>query len=98
MALAIAGLPAVLIAALIIKEMDLIKVRWLVVGVVFIAATMMLQVRSQERVTPRNSRSSQRHELVEVRQLLNLRCQLSLNYAYIPLSFVTCATRLIATT
>jgi uncharacterized membrane protein YfcA len=43
MALAIAGLPAVLIAALIIKEMDLIKVRWLVVGVVFVAASMMLR-------------------------------------------------------
>lgn len=43
MALAIAGLPAVLIAALIIKEMELITVRWLVVGVVFIAATMMLR-------------------------------------------------------
>jgi uncharacterized membrane protein YfcA len=43
LALAIGGLPAVLIAALIIKEMDLIYVRWLVVGVVFIAATMMLR-------------------------------------------------------
>ena len=43
MALAIGGLPAVLIAALIVKEMDLIVVRWLVVGVVFIAATMMLR-------------------------------------------------------
>ena len=43
MALAIAGLPAVLIAALIIKEMELITVRWLVVAVVFVAATMMLR-------------------------------------------------------
>lgn len=43
MALAIGGLPAVLIAALIVKEMDLFVVRWLVVGVVFIAATMMLR-------------------------------------------------------
>jgi uncharacterized membrane protein YfcA len=43
MALAIGGLPAVLIAALIVKEMDLITVRWLVVGVVFIAATMLLR-------------------------------------------------------
>jgi hypothetical protein len=33
----------VLIAALIIKEMDIIYVRWLVVGVVLMAATMMLR-------------------------------------------------------
>jgi len=42
-ALAIGGLPAVLIAALLIKEMDVHTVRWLVVGVVLIAATMMLR-------------------------------------------------------
>jgi uncharacterized membrane protein YfcA len=43
MALAIGGLPAVLIAALIVKEMDIYYVRWLVVGVVIIAASMMLR-------------------------------------------------------
>jgi uncharacterized membrane protein YfcA len=41
--LAIGGVPAVLIAALIIKEMDITYVRWLVVGVVIIAATLMLR-------------------------------------------------------
>jgi uncharacterized membrane protein YfcA len=43
MALAVGGIPAVLIAALIIKEMDIIYVRWLVVGVVLMASTMMLR-------------------------------------------------------
>ena len=43
LALGIAGVPAVLIAALIIKEMDVTTVRWLVVGVVLIASTMMLR-------------------------------------------------------
>jgi uncharacterized membrane protein YfcA len=43
LALAIGGLPAVLIAALIVKEMDLRTVRWLVVVVVTIAAAMMLR-------------------------------------------------------
>jgi len=43
MALAVGGVPAVLIAALIIKEMPIEYVRWLVVGVVLIAATMMLR-------------------------------------------------------
>ncbi len=43
MALAIGGIPAVLIAALIIKDMPIQKVRWLVVGVVLIAAAMMLR-------------------------------------------------------
>jgi uncharacterized membrane protein YfcA len=43
LALAIGGVPAVLIAALIIKEMDITYVRWLVVGVVIIAATLMLR-------------------------------------------------------
>ena len=32
-----------LLAALIVKEMDIVYVRWLVVGVVLIAATMMLR-------------------------------------------------------
>jgi uncharacterized membrane protein YfcA len=43
MALAVGGVPAVLIAALIIKDMPIQYVRWLVVGVVLIAATMMLR-------------------------------------------------------
>ena len=43
LALAIGGLPAVLLAALIVKEMDVIYVRWLVIVVVLIAATMLLR-------------------------------------------------------
>jgi uncharacterized membrane protein YfcA len=43
LALGIGGLPAVLLAALIVKEMDVLYVRWLVVGVVLIAATMLLR-------------------------------------------------------
>jgi uncharacterized membrane protein YfcA len=43
LALGIGGVPAVLIAALIIKEMDITYVRWLVVGVVVIAASMLLR-------------------------------------------------------
>ncbi len=43
LALGIGGIPAVLIAALIVKELDITTVRWLVVGVVVIAATMMLR-------------------------------------------------------
>jgi uncharacterized membrane protein YfcA len=41
--LAIGGLPAVLIAALIVKDMRLDYVRWLVIGVVLIAAILMLR-------------------------------------------------------
>ena len=41
--LAIGGIPAVLIAALIVKNMDVTTMRWLVVVVVTIAATMMLR-------------------------------------------------------
>jgi uncharacterized membrane protein YfcA len=41
--LAIGGIPAVLIAAFIVKEMDVSTVRWLVVGVVLIASAMMLR-------------------------------------------------------
>lgn len=41
--LAIGGLPGVLIAAFIVKDLDLVYVRWLVIGVVLIAATMMLK-------------------------------------------------------
>jgi uncharacterized membrane protein YfcA len=42
-ALGLGGVPAVLIAALIIKDLDIRVVRWLVVGVVYIAAAMMLR-------------------------------------------------------
>ena len=41
--LALGGIPGVLIAAYIVKSMDVTTVRWLVVGVVLIAATMMLR-------------------------------------------------------
>jgi uncharacterized membrane protein YfcA len=41
--LALGGIPAVLIAAFIVRELDLNTVRWLVVLVVLIAATMMLR-------------------------------------------------------
>ena len=41
--LAIGGIPAVLIAALIVKSMDVTTMRWLVVVVVTIAAVMMLR-------------------------------------------------------
>jgi uncharacterized membrane protein YfcA len=41
--LAIGGIPAVLVAALIVKSMDVTTMRWLVVGVVLIAAAMMLR-------------------------------------------------------
>jgi len=43
LALAVGGVPGVLIAAFIIKDMDVQYVRWLVIGVVTIAATMMLR-------------------------------------------------------
>jgi uncharacterized membrane protein YfcA len=43
LALAIGGIPAVLIAALIIKNMDVKTMKWLVIVVVVIAATMMLR-------------------------------------------------------
>jgi uncharacterized membrane protein YfcA len=41
--LALGGIPAVLIAAFIVKSMDVTTVRWLVVGVVTIAAALMLR-------------------------------------------------------
>jgi uncharacterized membrane protein YfcA len=43
LALGIGGIPAVLIAALIVKSMDISTVRWLVVVVVLIAAALMLR-------------------------------------------------------
>jgi uncharacterized membrane protein YfcA len=47
LALGLAGIPAVLIAALIVKDMPITMVRWLVVGVVLIAAGMMLRSASK---------------------------------------------------
>jgi uncharacterized membrane protein YfcA len=41
--LALGGIPGVLIAAFVVREMDITTVRWLVVGVVVIAAAMMLR-------------------------------------------------------
>ena len=41
--LALGSIPAVLIAAYLVTEMPILYVRWLVVGVVIIAATMMLR-------------------------------------------------------
>jgi uncharacterized membrane protein YfcA len=43
LALALGGVPGVLIAAFVVKSLDVTQVRWLVVGVVTIAATMMLR-------------------------------------------------------
>jgi uncharacterized membrane protein YfcA len=49
LALALGGIPAVLIAALIVKSMDVKTMRWLVVVVVLIAATMMLRSAFTEK-------------------------------------------------
>jgi uncharacterized membrane protein YfcA len=49
LALALGGIPAVLIAALIVKSMDVKMMRWLVVGVVLIAASMMLKSAFTEK-------------------------------------------------
>lgn len=50
--LAIGGIPAVLIAALIVKSMPLTYVRWMVVIVVVYAALMMLRSAMTERSSP----------------------------------------------
>ncbi|GAC1653961.1 MAG: sulfite exporter TauE/SafE family protein [Vulcanimicrobiaceae bacterium] len=50
--LTLGGLPAVLIAAFIVKSLDLTTVRWLVVGVVLIAAVTMLRSAYLERSQP----------------------------------------------
>jgi uncharacterized membrane protein YfcA len=47
--LAIGGIPAVLIAGLIVKSLPLLWVRWLVVIVVVYTAVMMLRSAAQER-------------------------------------------------
>jgi uncharacterized membrane protein YfcA len=52
LALALGGIPAVLIAALIVKSMDVRTMKWLVVVVVLIAATMMLRSAFTETEEP----------------------------------------------
>jgi uncharacterized membrane protein YfcA len=47
--LSIAGLPAVLIAAYIVRELTLTQIRWLVILVVLYAAAMMLRSAMKER-------------------------------------------------
>ena len=49
LALALGGIPAVLIAALIVKSMDVKTMKWLVIVVVLIAAVMMLRSAFTER-------------------------------------------------
>jgi uncharacterized membrane protein YfcA len=49
--LAIGGIPAVLIAALIVKSLPILYVRWLVVVVVVYTATMMLRSAAAEAAT-----------------------------------------------
>lgn len=54
--LALAGIPAVLIAAYIVKQMPLVYVRWLVVVVVVYTATTMLRSALVERRMPAPAR------------------------------------------
>jgi uncharacterized membrane protein YfcA len=51
MGLAIGGLPGVLIAAFIVKDLDLVYVRWLVILVVLVAAIMMLRSAGEKEAT-----------------------------------------------
>ena len=50
--LGLGGVPAVLIAALIVKSMPLLYLRWLVVAVVLYAAGSMLRSAAQEAKRP----------------------------------------------
>jgi uncharacterized membrane protein YfcA len=52
MGLAIGGIPAVLIAGLIVKSLPLNYVRWLVVVVVIYAATSLLRSSTQRSSAP----------------------------------------------
>ena len=54
--LLIGGVPAVLIAALIVKEMSMTAVRWVVVVVVLYTAVTLLRAAAAERDTPAASR------------------------------------------
>jgi len=56
LALALGGIPAVLIAALIVKSMDVKVMKWLVVVVVLIAAIMMLRSAFTESEEPAKAR------------------------------------------
>jgi uncharacterized membrane protein YfcA len=47
--IALGGIPAVLVAAFIVKSMSLELLRWLVVGVVLYAALLMLKAASTGR-------------------------------------------------
>jgi uncharacterized membrane protein YfcA len=53
--LAIGGVPAVLIAALIVKQLPLAYVRWLVVIVVVYTATAMLRSAAVEKAATRKA-------------------------------------------
>jgi len=53
--LALGGVPAVLLAAYIVKQLPLTAVRWLVILVVVYSATMMLRSAMQERAVPPDS-------------------------------------------
>ena len=55
--LAIGGVPAVLIAAYIVKSLPLYYVRWLVIAVVVYTAVMMLRSAFAEQSTPTNQKA-----------------------------------------
>lgn len=61
--LTIAGIPAVLLAAFIVKELPLDVVRWLVVGVVLYTATSLLRSALRAKATERDS------QVVDVEQM-----------------------------
>jgi uncharacterized membrane protein YfcA len=50
--LAIGGIPGVLLAAYIVKSLDLTTIKWLVVGVVLYTSAMMLRSAMVERAQP----------------------------------------------
>jgi len=50
--LALGGIPGVLVAAFVVKELDVYLVRWLVIVVVLYAAVMMLRSAAIERKRP----------------------------------------------
>jgi uncharacterized membrane protein YfcA len=56
--MSLAGLPAVLIAAFIVRSLPLTYVRWLVIVVVLYAAVMMLRSALAERASAASRRSS----------------------------------------
>ncbi len=50
--MAIGGIPAVLIAAFVVKSLDLVTLRWLVVVVVLYAAALLLRSAFSKKITP----------------------------------------------